>query len=294
MHALKLKIAEMKPAFPLVYLSTAGFLCIFAVQRYLGLPFDAASSLSFMGIIFGVYTLNRFTDAVEDFANDLGRFLFFQRKRTFFYLGILALAASVGTLVAERKLNGMHLLLLTMGPGYSYRLIPWYSPAGGFRLVRIKEMIFLKNLSVSLLWGASVFLVPILGSGRGIAEAFPIWMLAAGFFLSTLNNTLFDDILDEPGDRAAGIKTLPTTWGPKRSHFFLMALDAAWIALIAVLMAQGRLDGTHGAFLAFLGLYPFLYLSLNLAGGARKNAAGWLAEADLLFFAFGMLWLSQR
>ncbi|MBW8887526.1 MAG: UbiA family prenyltransferase [Fibrobacteres bacterium] len=294
MHALKIKFAEMKPAFSLVYLSSAGLLCVYSVQRYLGFPFDAASSLSFMGIIFGVYTLNRFTDSVEDFANDLGRFLFFQGKRIFFYLGILALMGSVGTLVAERKLNWMHMLLLTMGSGYSYRVIPWFAPGRGFHLVRIKEMIFMKNLCVSFLWGASVFVVPILGAGRELAGAFPVWMLAAGFFISTLNNTLFDDILDEPGDRAAGIRTLPTTWGARRSQFLLMILDAVWIALIAVLTAQRRLDGMHGAFLAFLGLYPFLYLCLNLGGGIRKRAAGWLAEADLVFFALGMCWLAQR
>ena len=294
MYALKNKVAEMKPAFPLVYLSSAGLLCVCAVQRYLGLSFDVANSLSFMGIIFGVYTLNRFTDATEDFANDLGRFLFFQRKRVFFYLGILALVGSVGALVAERKLNWMHLLLLTMGSGYSYRLIPWYSRAQGFHLIRIKEMIFVKNLCVSFLWGASVFAVPILGAGPEIAGAFPVWMLAAGLFVSTLNNTLFDDILDEPGDRAAGIKTLPTAWGARSSQFFLMALDAAWIALIAALTARGRLNGVHGAFLEFLGFYPFLYMGLNLSGGARKGMAGWLAEADLLVFAVGIFGLAQR
>ena len=34
-----------------------------------------------MGMIFGIYTFNRFTDTAEDFTNDIGRVLFFQRKR---------------------------------------------------------------------------------------------------------------------------------------------------------------------------------------------------------------------
>lgn len=285
----------MKPAFALLYLSAAGLLCIYAVQRYLGLAFDAANSLSFMGIVFGVYTLNRFTDSVEDFANDLGRFLFFQRQKIFLYGGIITLAASVAVLVAERKLNWMHLLLLIMGFGYSFRVIPWFSPATGFRLIRIKEMLFLKNLSVSFLWGGAVFAVPILGVRPfPFADAFPVWMLAAGLFVSTLNNTLFDDILDEPGDRAAGIRTLPTVWGARRSLLLLAGLDAAWIALNAALAAMGRLEIGHAAFLAGLGLYPFLYMGLVRAGEKGKQAAGLLAEADLLLFAAGMIWLAQR
>src|SRR6185295_445608 len=78
MHTLKLRLQEMKPAFILFYLSFMGFMCAVSAQMYLKIRFDPVICLCFTGLIFGIYTFNRFTDATEDFANDIGKFLFFQ------------------------------------------------------------------------------------------------------------------------------------------------------------------------------------------------------------------------
>lgn len=292
MSSFNARVHDLKPAFTLFYLSAMGFLSVFSVERYLGAAFEPYGSLCFMGIIFGVYTLNRFTDTAEDFTNDIGKLLFFQRKKAFLFLACGALAISMGILLATRKWNWMHFLLLAMGFAYSYRVLPWYSPAAGFRLLRIKEMTLLKNLSVSFLWGASVFVVPILNSGAAYHEL-TIWLLALGLFFSTLNNTLFDDILDEAGDRVAGIKTLPTTWGGRNSQILLMAIDVAWLCLVAAFRYAGAIDTAHAAFLAFLGAYPFLYMGLHMGGRASRETVGLLAETDLLFFALGMLLLGS-
>jgi 4-hydroxybenzoate polyprenyltransferase len=290
MSSFNARFHELKHAFTLIYLSAMGFLSVYSVERYLGAAFDPYGCLSFMGIIFGVYTLNRFTDTTEDFTNDIGKLLFFQRKKTFLFLACGALAVSMGVLLASRKWNWMHFLLLAMGFAYSYRILPWYSPATGFRMLRIKEMTLLKNLSVSFLWGASVFVVPILNSGAEYHES-TIGMLALGLFISTLNNTLFDDILDEAGDRVAGIKTLPAAWGGRNSQILLMAIDVAWLGLVAAFRYAGAIDSAHAAFLAFLGMYPFLYMGLHMGGKASKGLVGLLSETDLLFFALGMLLL---
>jgi 4-hydroxybenzoate polyprenyltransferase len=290
MRSLKSRIIEIKPALTLVYLSAMGFLSFFSVERYLGTAFQPFGCLSFMGIIFGIYTLNRFTDTTEDFTNDIGRMLFFHRKKTFLILAGASLTSSLGFLAVTHKLNWMHVLLLAMGSAYSYRVIPWYSPAAGFRLMRIKEMTFLKNLSVSFLWGASLFVLPILQSGAAY-DAVTIWLLALGLFISTLNNTLFDDILDEEGDRVAGIKTLPTTWGGRNSQIMLMSLDAAWLAAVTALRYTGSIDSAHAAFLAFLGLYPFVYMGLQMGGKGSRELVDYVSESDLLFFALGMLLL---
>jgi 4-hydroxybenzoate polyprenyltransferase len=293
-QSLRARVLEMKPAFTLVYLSAMGFLCLFSVHRYLGVGFQPLSCVTFMGMIFGIYTLNRFTDTAEDFTNDLGRLLFFQRKRVFLYLAVACLAASLCLLAWTGKFNWMHTLLLAMGFAYSYRIVPWWSPAAGFRLLRIKEMTFLKNLAVSFLWGSSVFVLPVLYSGMHRSDGATVWLLAVGLGISTLNNTLFDDIIDEPGDRVAGIKTLPTAWGVARSRLLLQSLDVVWIGAVAALFALGKLDASHAAFLAFLGLYPFVYMGLHTRGKLRLSLVDLLSESDLLFFALGMLLLSLR
>lgn len=289
---LMAKVKGLKPVLTLLYLCFMGLLCIIASQKYLGVRLDPMMGLTFMCIIFGVYTLNRFTDTAEDFSNDLSRLLFFQKQGVFLFLTGASLVGSFGFLFLTGKLNWMHLLLLGMGWCYSYRLIPWYDQEAGFQLLRIKEMTFVKNLSVSFLWSASVFILPILYSAPKHYHLGMIWMLAIGLFLSTLNNTLFDDILDEEGDRVAGIKTLPTVWGAAKSQWLLVSLNIVWITAIMGFYFAGKLDRLHATFLSFMALYPFLYMGLNLQQKLSKGWIDFLSESDLLLFSIGLLLLS--
>ena len=291
MHTLKIRFQEIKPALSLFYLSFMGCLCVMGVQIYLDLKIEPLICLCSMGIIFGIYTSNRFTDTAEDFTNDISKLLFFQKKRIFFALAIASLVASFGILMVREKLNWLYLLLLAIGMSYSFRLIPWYSRERGWVMLRIKEITFIKNLAVSFLWGSSVFAVPILYASSEIPHKFTLLMLGVGLFLSTFNNTLFDDVMDEAGDRVAGIKTLPTTVGPKSSIRLLMGLDLLWLVTVAACFAASCFDAHHAAFLWFLGLYPFLYMGLNATGRVSKNWVALLAESDLLFFGLGLILL---
>jgi 4-hydroxybenzoate polyprenyltransferase len=294
MRTWQIRFHELKPILILAYLSFLGCFSVFAVQIYLGLGFQPLICVCSMGIIFGIYTSNRFTDGAEDFTNDIQKALFFQKRRIYYGLALAALAGSLGLLMALGKLNGLHFLLVGMGFCYSYRLIPWYSRERGFVFLRIKEMTFVKNLAVSFLWGGSVFLVPILYAAADIRDGFLLAHLGAGMFLSTLNNTLFDDVLDADGDRVAGIKTLPAVWGTRNSIALLWALDAAWIAWCAALFALGRLDAGHAAFLIFFGLYPAAYMGFSRFGRAPKPWVDYLMESDLLCFSAGLLLLALR
>ena len=293
-------VRDLKAPLNLVYLSLAGWICIRAVENYLRLRFEWGASLTYVGIVFGIYTVNRLTDTVEDFTNDVGRLLFFRHKHAFFFLAVFSLAASTAWLLWAGKLNWVHYLLLSIGIAYSFRIIPWYGPSGLY-WTRVKEMIVLKNLSVAFLWSTSIFLVPILYAGADGVDKSRVWLLAIGFAVCTLNNTLFDDIVDEPGDRVAGIKTVPTVWGPQSAILFLMGIDALWIVTACVLSIAYRLGIGHMAFLAGMGLYPLVYLipHLRTVRGAKavpsqRVVVGTLVEAYLLCFAAGMFLISQR
>jgi 4-hydroxybenzoate polyprenyltransferase len=300
MHALKSRFLEFKPALLLFYLSLTGFFGVMSVQHYLRLRPDPVICLCSMGMVFGIYTFNRFTDATEDFANDIGKFLFFQEKRVFLVLAVGALAASVGTLVFMEKLNLFHLLLLLTGFCYSSRMVPWYSRSEGLVFVRLKEVILVKNLLVSIWWPAGLLAVPILYSTQNASfsntsfskEGFSLGLIGGALFLAILNNTLLHDIMDETGDRIAGIKTLPTVWGPRRSLALLWMLDGAWLIGILSLLLARLIDPGHAAFLAILVLYPALYLALYAAGKASRPLMEFLSETDLVLFSIGMLLLA--
>lgn len=292
MDSIKARLEEMKPALVLFYLSFMGCFCVLAVQVYAGLPIDPLICLVSMAMIFGIYTYNRFTDLEEDFTNDIARALYFQKKRSFLFLAVTALVGSFAFLLLSGKLEWLHFLLLGIGVCYSYRTIPWWTPSRGLRLMRIKEMTFVKNIAVSFLWGACVFAMPVLYAGVPAAHPDIIPLLGLGLILSTLNNTLFDDILDEAGDRVAGIRTLPTVWGARSSYLLLWTLDVAWLLAVGGLLLAGRLDSGHAAFLSLLALYPFLYMGLNASGRAPKFVVDLLAETDLLVFAAGLMILA--
>ena len=285
-------VEKIRPGLVLVYLSLMGSICILGAQRYLGLKPDYMSCLSFMGLIFGIYTLNHYTDSIEDYINDIAKLFFFKKQSGILLLAGATLAGSIGILFLKHNLNWMHLVLLGLGFGYSFKWFPWYKKTTGLYFVRIKEMTLVKNLSVSFLWAGSIFIIPILNSAPIAYDPFLIWMLASGLFLSTLNNTLFDDILDEAGDRVAGIKTLPTTWGARKSQIMLMALDISWIIGVGGLYTADQIDWAHAAFLSFLGLYPFLYMSLKAATKLSKGWIDFLSESDLLLYGLGLLLLS--
>jgi len=291
MDSLKNRILELKPILILLYLSFMGFLSVFAVQVYLRLEFEPLICLCSMGIIFGIYTSNRFTDMAEDFTNDIQKALFFQRRKAYYALAILALAASIGILLFRGKLHWLHFLLLGTGFCYSYKLVPWYSPARGLRMMRIKEMTFAKNLTVSFLWGGAVFAVPILYSTARVADTFVLIQLGLALFLSTLNNTLFDDILDVDGDRVAGIRTLPTEWGARNSMQLLLWLDLAWVGWIGFCLVSGRMDSGHSIFLSLLGAFPLVYMGLSRNARTPKALIDFLMESDLLFFSLGLILL---
>ncbi len=271
-----------------------GSICILGTQSYLGIPFDYMQCISFMGLIFGVYTLNHYTDCIEDYINDIAKLFLFKKQSGILFTASAALLGSIGILFVSHKLNWMHLLLLGIGFGYSFRWFPWYNKTNGLFFVRIKEMTLVKNLSVSFLWAGSVFLIPILSSAPIAYNTFLVWMLASGLFVSTLNNTLFDDILDEAGDRVARIKTLPTTWGAKQSQVMLIALDGTWILVIIGLYSASRIDWAHAVFLSFFGAYPFLYMGLKAGTKLSKGWIDFLSESDLLLYGLGLLVLSLR
>ena len=146
-------------------------------------------------------------------------------------------------------------------------------------------MTFVKNLAVSFLWGACVFVVPILYSPIPVIQSSCMMLLPGiGLFLSTLNNTLFDDILDEDGDRVAGIRTLPTVWGARNSYAHPLVPGRGLDRLgRRPLLLAGRLDAGHAAFLLPGRLSRSLYMGLMPSGSAQGmvDFAGGIGSAVL-------------
>ena len=150
---------NFRPLIIVLYLSIMGMACTSAVMFYMGMTPDLLIGLIFMGFVFFIYMINRFSDIQEDFANDIKKVLFFTNHKILFKIGIAVIILAGVGLATVNKLNLFHIILISTGILYSYRFIPWYKRGRGILYYRIKDLPFLKNLIVALLWGTSIFII---------------------------------------------------------------------------------------------------------------------------------------
>jgi 4-hydroxybenzoate polyprenyltransferase len=269
-----------------------GTACVFAAMAYLGAPFNPLAGLSFMGVVFFVYIINRFTDIKEDFANDIQKVVFFSNRKVLYKIALATIFLVGVALVSVNKLSFFHLLLISTGVFYSYRLIPWYKKNRGIFYYRIKDLPLAKNLVVSILWGTSIFAVPILFTQNGIGNSLIITFLMISLTVSTFTNTLFSDIQDIVGDILSRSNTLPAVFGATLSYKVLLAVNLTWLAGIIAFFAVKIIDGYHFGFLAVMALYPLVYIFPHVKKWAKRTTVELLMELDLLVMACGLTLLS--
>ena len=180
-----------------------------AWARLLGAPI-AIAELCLVGCIVAfVYSLNRFSDRVEDLINDpasLGH------RNLYLVLGGSMLGI-IAALVSLRSAVCTLIGAVVLGLGVFYSL-----PILGFRL---KQHWLTKNTSSALGWSLLTVALPVLSRGLSAGPPFAV----AFFYMisSVLMIEILWDIRDRAGDSQAGIKTLAA-----------LSESWAWIALSLV------------------------------------------------------------
>ncbi len=275
------------PLIIVVYLSITGLLCVLSAQFYMGVKPNPIIGAICVGIIFGIYILNRYTDSLEDFTNDIHRYMFFSKRKFLFLLGIIAIAFSILTLLILEKLNYYHLLLIGLGITYSFKLIPWVSK-NKLVFYRLKEIPFIKNVVVAVAWGLSIFMIPISFADHLVKETSYINLLCISCIILVLNNTVFGDIRDLNGDLIAKTKTLPVLWGARKCFFLLFAIDFCWLLTILIVNHFSPVDPMHFIFLVSVALFPLVYILPYIFKIMSTTQISFLSESDLLFFAVGL------
>jgi 4-hydroxybenzoate polyprenyltransferase len=246
----------------------------------------------FMGFVFFIYMINRFSDLQEDFTNDIHKAVFFFERKSLLKFSIALMAAILITMLALGKLNSFHVFLLACGAAYSYKVIPWYTFQKGFSLTRIKDIPILKNITVASLWGISIFAIPLYFTGGPLENIQQISILVIALTISSFSNTLFDDVMDITGDLVARTKTIPTLYGKKRSYQIIFAANLLWGATCTLLYFIGKLDLAHLTFVLLVSLFPILYVTLYEKKWLSQPIIDFIMEMDLLLFAGGLFLLS--
>ena len=256
-----------------VHLWPGAALIIWALPPWYGLPptWNAVPSITLAG--FGLFQVNRVFDSAEDEINDPAAYArIAASRRAVRSAGVVAILASlflsmmlIGS-VATATLS----ILLLLGVLYS---VPFFRQGQG-EPRRLKQIAGLKNTIPAVVWSATTVLYPAM-SRAGI-QWLPFLLVLAGVFCIVFTIEVAWDIRDARGDRAAGIRTLATTFGVRRALLGPIAASS----LLAVAIVGLVLLRT----LPWLWLLPaFLLVVLpSVAYALKESLAIDRARSDIL------------
>jgi 4-hydroxybenzoate polyprenyltransferase len=247
---------------PIAWLALAAALQMLGALLFFRLPIDLILIFSAAFITFGVYLLNRFTDD-EDSFNYPDQKFYFQNKNHLKAIPILLIAFSIFILLVTARLVPWHVFLIIGGILYSINIIPAIQ-SSSLRFIRLKDVLLLKNLSVSVFWGMSSLIIASGQKGAVIpAEKTDLFIIAAAFCLTTLINTTTCDVRDIEGDRLAGVRTLATYLGEKAVGLILLSLGVSACLFVSIHSMNGRI-GRGAALLFFSSVLWTCFVALPL------------------------------
>jgi 4-hydroxybenzoate polyprenyltransferase len=231
--------AAVKMLGPVAWLAFAAGLQMLGALLFFKAPLDPILISTYTIIAFGIYLLNRFTDK-EDSYNCPEQKMFFQRKSTLIAFPIALIILSTLVLAVSNRLVLWHLVLVVSGILYSISIIPFIRNKS-LCFIRLKDILFVKNVAVSLLWGIMPFAIAASQKTSTTPQKIELVTIIAAFCLSTLINTTSCDVRDVEGDRHAGAETIPTQFGINFTVFFLLLLGIIGSLFVAANFYLGNI-----------------------------------------------------
>jgi len=285
------------PVLSPLFLALATTMAALGTGQYLGYKPQWLTLCTYGSIVFLVYTINRFTDK-EDLINDPDSKLVFSANRWILFLAITASAILLIFSAFYQQLSWYYILIIAIGIIYSIRLIPVYdsNQPQKFIFLRIKDIPFLKSVTVSITMGSSFFLVHIISVQTFIAYNIETVSLFVTSLIFVFINTNFCDIKDYTGDKATNVQTLPTTFGIKNTIIYALFLPAFfWLLLIGLFYSQRLVSGQAFAVHIINMIFPVAYFLLYFMPKRKINPSIMTIVADSCALVFGasMLWLAH-
>lgn len=207
------------------------------------LPLRPGPPFIVFAVTMFVYSLDRVTDVEEDTQNVPGRAAVTRRYgRALLAVGVLF------------YLTAICLAVLWNVPKVQYMVLPLVVGVL-YSLLRVKQYFLVKNLLVGVSWGV----IPLgVGVYYDMLWAFEIAFLFAFFSAMLTIAAIVFDVKDIPGDRAEGIRTVPTAFGPRQTRVVAIVATSIVSAVVIGLLVTGALPGEYTVLLAFTG-YVVLY-----------------------------------
>ena len=218
-----------------LHITVSSLAIMWCWSQFLSISFLAVDYLIIALVVACISQYNRLTDREEDEINCPEDLAYARRKsrqiRIFCYSG--GVAAVVLAMLTEPSWPVAALVATGAAIGYFYNspLLPWRPR------MRLKNLLFVKNLSSGLGWSLGILVFPALRVNAPMDGPFLIAFVY--MFLTVMTYEIMWDIRDREGDKAAGVITLPIALGLKGARGFVVLLQAACVALIVFGLLRG-------------------------------------------------------
>jgi 4-hydroxybenzoate polyprenyltransferase len=266
---------------------------VLSVQLYLGGGIRYGAMVMVASLALFTYATNGLSDGVEDAVNDSVRAAALRSSAVWtLALAVAGMLLSGAVLARDGKFHALYALILAVGIVYSFRLIP--HPLGGGRApVRLKDVPLVKNLCIGATWAGAAFLGPVLDLDAPPDAPGRLLLVGVSYALLVAVNSLFCDIRDERGDRAANVRTLAVRFGAVRCFRGALSVMGVWLVCLWAGYASGALDARHFTFLGMTALgYPAAVWLVGTRLRASRTVTSYLIESADVFFALGLIVLS--
>jgi 4-hydroxybenzoate polyprenyltransferase len=227
---------------PIAWLALAAGLQMLGALLYFKAPADAILVGTYFCIAFSIYLFNRFTDH-EDSYNYPDQKMYFQKRAALKAIPVMLISLSILILALTNRLVLWHAILIVGGILYSASIIPFFRKRS-FTFIRLKDIVFIKNAVVGMLWGVTPFAIAVQFKTSEFSVSNDLFIIIFAFCITTFINTTSCDVRDIKGDRHAGVKTLATIFGAKSIGFFLICLGLGASLFVGINFFKGMYTQT--------------------------------------------------
>lgn len=183
-----------------------------------------------------IYQWNRLFDLNEDLINSPKRaYLTFINKKRIKYFCYSSAASGLILSFITGPFHSVLILgsVILLGVFYS---TPFFS----ISKKRLKNLMFVKNLTSAMGWTLLTVIYPLLHSGSSLSPEH--WYAAITMFTSVWIVELLWDIRDKKGDAKSGVKTIPVMMGVRATRYWILMINSSAILIILGGFSLGTLD----------------------------------------------------
>jgi len=215
-----------------LHISVCSLCALWCSSNILSVTYSISTWLIVSLSITLIYQLNRLSDVHEDSINSPVEHEINVQNQDVIIGASRIMTVLILTLALFSPVFIKFLIpLIAMGLAYNFRLIGKY---------RLKNVLIIKNIVSAFGWSFSTMLLPELANNYIISPK--MLYLFAYMFLGVMSSEVIWDLRDMEGDRSANIRTMPITFGRRRTYMFITLLNLTGIAIISYGILSGILN----------------------------------------------------